>query len=111
MVAATAREQFRTEGAAVNGEVPTLPGRLVAASSLLARRMFRWERSHGQRFTRSGGSRSAGRPGRERCGLVQVLSHPVVVDGHAADHHVLPSYYREALALEQPPGELAGLGE
>jgi hypothetical protein len=33
------------------------------------------------------------------------------VDGHAADHQVLSFRYREALTLEQPPGELAGLGE
>jgi hypothetical protein len=33
------------------------------------------------------------------------------VDRHAADHQVLSFHYGEALALEQPPGELAGLGE
>jgi hypothetical protein len=50
-------------------------------------------------------------PGEMRCGSVQDLRHPVVVDGHAADHQVLSLYHREALAREQPPGELAGLGE
>jgi hypothetical protein len=50
-------------------------------------------------------------PGEMRCGSVQDLGHPVVVDRHAADHQVLSLHYREALAREQPPGELAGLGE
>ena len=33
------------------------------------------------------------------------------MDSHAADHQVLSFHNREALSLEQPPGELAGLGE
>ena len=41
----------------------------------------------------------------------QDLRHPVVVDKHATDHQVLSLHYHEALGREQPPGELAGLGE
>jgi hypothetical protein len=53
----------------------------------------------------------ASSPGEMRCGSVQDLRHPVVVDKHATDHQVLSLHYHEALAREQPPGELAGLGE
>jgi hypothetical protein len=42
---------------------------------------------------------------------VQGLGHAVIVDGYVAYHQVLSSQDHEALALEQPPGELAGLGE
>ena len=42
---------------------------------------------------------------------MQGLSHPVIVDSNAADDQVLSFYYREAFALEQPPGELTSLGE
>ncbi len=45
------------------------------------------------------------------CGSVQGLSHPVIVDGHAADHKILSLLDYEALALKESPGELTGLGE
>jgi hypothetical protein len=36
--------------------------------------------------------------------LAQSLSHPVIVDGHAAEDLVLALQHREALPLEEAPG-------
>jgi two-component system, OmpR family, sensor histidine kinase VanS len=43
--------------------------------------------------------------------LTQRLGHPVIVDGHAAEDLVLALQHREALPLEEAPGQLASLRE
>ena len=46
-----------------------------------------------------------------RPALAERLCHPVIVDGHAPQNHVLALQHREALPLEEAPSWLASLCE